>query len=184
MARTGERSGGRGRARKRKAARRPKAAKRPPAPKPTKAAKPTTAVARASARKATARAAATAASSVFMDTIREVVVVPGVSSRPRARALRRDDFLALVFEFVNLKVVKTPAPAKLVRVTAGQPAYIIVHFPPQNIAEQAFFEAATGAQAIAVKNNPDASVGARGRARKRKAARRPTPTRTRAAAMR
>ncbi len=53
--------------------------------------------------------------------------------------LRPDDLLALDFECVNLKV-KAGVPPKLVREKASAPAYIIVHFPPQHIAEQAFFE--------------------------------------------
>lgn len=51
--------------------------------------------------------------------------------------LRPEDMLHLRFEFVNL-TLKTGSAA-LVR--TGTPAYIIVHFPPQNIAEQAFFQA-------------------------------------------
>jgi len=53
--------------------------------------------------------------------------------------LRPDDLLALEFECVNLRVQDGPRPA-LVRQNAANPAYIIVHFPPQHIAEQAFFE--------------------------------------------
>ncbi|HOW84849.1 MAG TPA: hypothetical protein P5119_05795 [Candidatus Aminicenantes bacterium] len=53
--------------------------------------------------------------------------------------LRPDDLLALDFECVNL-TVKPGAPPRLVRRNASAPAYIIVHFPPQHIAEQAFFE--------------------------------------------
>jgi hypothetical protein len=53
--------------------------------------------------------------------------------------LRPDDLLALDFEFVNLRV-QAGVPPRLVRQNASAPAYVIVHFPPQNIAEQAFFE--------------------------------------------
>ncbi len=53
--------------------------------------------------------------------------------------LRPDDLLALEFECVNLEL-KAGAPPKLVRRNAAAPAYLIVHFPPQHIAEQAFFE--------------------------------------------
>jgi hypothetical protein len=55
--------------------------------------------------------------------------------------LRADDLLNLEFEFINLKLVPGAAP-KLVRQNAGSPAYLIVHFPPQSIAEEAFYEVA------------------------------------------
>jgi hypothetical protein len=53
--------------------------------------------------------------------------------------LRPDDLLTLEFECINLKI-QPGSPASLVRIKASDPAYIIVHFPPQHIAEQAFFE--------------------------------------------
>jgi DNA-binding beta-propeller fold protein YncE len=53
--------------------------------------------------------------------------------------LRSDDLLNLEFAFVNLTLQTTPGqPARLVRQTAGQPAFVIVHFPPQSLAEEAF----------------------------------------------
>jgi hypothetical protein len=57
--------------------------------------------------------------------------------------LRADDFLSVDFEFVNLQV-STPSPGKpvLTVVNPANPAFIIVTFPPQNIAEQAFWLAA------------------------------------------
>ena len=57
--------------------------------------------------------------------------------------LRADDFLALEFEFVNLQV-SIPSPGKpvLTIVDRARPAFIIVTFPPQSIAEQAFWLAA------------------------------------------
>jgi hypothetical protein len=54
--------------------------------------------------------------------------------------LRTDDLLALQFEFVNLHLdTSSSQEARLVRTRAGQPVFITVHFPPQHIAEQAFF---------------------------------------------
>lgn len=53
--------------------------------------------------------------------------------------LRADDLLALDFECINL-VARPGVPPKLIRENAAAPAYLIVHFPPQSIAEQAFFE--------------------------------------------
>jgi hypothetical protein len=51
---------------------------------------------------------------------------------------RPDDLLVLSFGGYNLRL-DTPAgqTARLVRVTAGQPAFLIVQLPPQHIAEQA-----------------------------------------------
>jgi hypothetical protein len=55
--------------------------------------------------------------------------------------VRHDDLLALTFRFRNLSLVTAAGQApKLTRQKANAPAYIIVEFPPQNIAEQAFFE--------------------------------------------
>ncbi len=57
--------------------------------------------------------------------------------------LRPEDLLVLRFQFVNF-VLKTESgqPARLMRIKPDKPAYIIVHFPPQHIAEQAFLEQA------------------------------------------
>ncbi len=54
--------------------------------------------------------------------------------------LRPDDFVALDFEFHNLRI----QGSQLVRETAGD-AFVVVVFPPQSIAEEAFFEATPGA---------------------------------------
>ena len=58
--------------------------------------------------------------------------------------IRSRDLLALRFVFVNLKLATDPAePRLLVRERADEPAYIIVQFPPQHVAEQAFYETAS-----------------------------------------
>ena len=44
------------------------------------------------------------------------------------RALRKEDFLDLTFELVNLHTDREPP--RLVRSTANEPALLIVHFPP------------------------------------------------------
>jgi len=81
---------------------------------------------------------------------RKVIVRPGEQKKVSAQVgampfiisvLRPDDLLNLEFEFINLKVAKG-TPPKLVRQNADSPAYMIVHFPPQSIAEEAFWEAA------------------------------------------
>ncbi|CAA9269603.1 MAG: hypothetical protein AVDCRST_MAG93-2575, partial [uncultured Chloroflexia bacterium] len=52
------------------------------------------------------------------------------------RALRKEDFLDLTFELVNLHA--EGEPSRLVRSAANEPALLIVHFPPQHIVEEAF----------------------------------------------
>lgn len=69
------------------------------------------------------------------------------------KALRPDDLLYLDFEFINLKLVNLPRP-HLVRENATRPAYFIVHFPPQSIAEEAFYEASTPAESETPKPPP------------------------------
>jgi len=53
--------------------------------------------------------------------------------------LRPDDLLCLDFEFINFKVLNLPRP-HLVKENRQQPAYMIVHFPPQSVAEKVFYE--------------------------------------------
>jgi hypothetical protein len=66
-----------------------------------------------------------------------VLHIPGPAT---VTVLRPDDLLYLKFEFRNLTVqVAQGQPPQLVRVP-GQPAYLVVYFPPQHIAEQAFRE--------------------------------------------
>jgi hypothetical protein len=56
----------------------------------------------------------------------------------KATVLRPEDMLKLDFIFFNLKL----QDGKLVHINSKKPAYIVVEFPPQNIAEEAFFESA------------------------------------------
>lgn len=53
--------------------------------------------------------------------------------------IRPRDFLALDLEFFNLRLEPAGA-SRLVRSDPSQPATIVVHFPPQSLAEQAFYE--------------------------------------------
>lgn len=69
------------------------------------------------------------------------------------KAFRPDDLLYLDFEFINLKLVNLPRP-HLMRENASMPAYLIVHFPPQSIAEEAFYEASTPAESETPKPPP------------------------------
>jgi hypothetical protein len=77
-----------------------------------------------------------------------VQMVPGgvglrLPAHLRLPVIRPDDFLFFELELDNLRI-EAGAPPHLVRADAAKPARLIVHFPPQNIAEQAFFETATG----------------------------------------
>lgn len=54
------------------------------------------------------------------------------------RVLRKEDFLDLNFELVNIHT--KGAPFHLVRSKAGEPAVLIVHFPAQHIVEEVFLE--------------------------------------------
>ncbi len=56
------------------------------------------------------------------------------------RVLRRDDLLLLDFDLINLKLNKEENGIYLTRIEPQQPAYLIVYFQPQSIAEEAFIE--------------------------------------------
>jgi hypothetical protein len=62
--------------------------------------------------------------------------------------LRPDDLLTLEFECINLTLDTTQIPPVLVRIQAGQPALIIVRFPPQHIGESFFIEPDSGVPAV------------------------------------
>jgi hypothetical protein len=57
--------------------------------------------------------------------------------------LRPEDLLSLRFEFINLRLQIRDGRSVLARDKVDKPAYIVVHFPPQSIAEEAFFEEST-----------------------------------------
>ncbi|MGA8184893.1 MAG: hypothetical protein WB819_14770, partial [Terriglobia bacterium] len=54
--------------------------------------------------------------------------------------IRPDDLLALTFDFFNMNLAAGGGAPRLVRVDPNQPAYLVVHFGPQHIAEEAFPE--------------------------------------------
>lgn len=75
-------------------------------------------------------------------------VLPKVEDKPpilvvpfnlKVSVVRPADLLSLDFEFVNMQYVNG-APPTLARKDPKAPSYIIVHFPPQNIAERAFYQ--------------------------------------------
>lgn len=86
---------------------------------------------------------------IVAQPIGPVVVEPGLfaaktttnlfdGSKPGRPVVRAEDLLALRIEAVNLKVVPG-SPPQLARAGAG-PARLILHFPPQSIAEEVFYE--------------------------------------------
>ncbi|MFH8612910.1 hypothetical protein ACH4D5_36110 [Streptomyces sp. NPDC018029] len=61
------------------------------------------------------------------------------------RLLRATDLLDLHFAFLGLRLERPLiGPRRLVRVDPGQPAFLVVTFGPQHVAEQAFFEVSPG----------------------------------------
>jgi len=78
--------------------------------------------------------------------IREVDELPIIVAplKLTLSVLRPEDLLVLNFTFANLRLeVGADKPARLVRISQNQAAYIIVRFPPQAIGEQAFYETET-----------------------------------------
>jgi hypothetical protein len=54
--------------------------------------------------------------------------------------IRPDDLLKLDFTFINLTLNTRIIPPQLERIDPALPTFLIVEFPPQHIAEDAFFE--------------------------------------------
>jgi hypothetical protein len=71
------------------------------------------------------------------------------TARAGRAVVRPDDLLALRFELINLEVVAGSPPR--VRRKGTAPAFLVLHFPPQSIAEEVFFQ--TQAQGV----DPNAS---------------------------
>src|SRR4051812_1709702 len=80
---------------------------------------------------------------------RDVALVSGEPRTFRVSLLRPDDLVALDLECVEMdliteKATKHPNGSELrttLRPRAGRDSLLIVHFPPQHVAERAFFEA-------------------------------------------
>jgi hypothetical protein len=70
------------------------------------------------------------------------LALPGDGPQPSHRVVlrRREDLLRLHVDCYNLKLVTTGPAPRLVRIGQGAAAYVVVRFPPQAVAEQAFFE--------------------------------------------
>lgn len=71
--------------------------------------------------------------------------------------VRKEDLLALTFDFYNFKLQKTVSPAKLIRIVPGAPAYMSVTFQGQNINERAYFE--VNKNVDVPKDDKDANAG-------------------------
>ena len=66
----------------------------------------------------------------------------------QADLVRPDDLLTLHVAGYNLKVVAGEGGPELDRIDAARDAFLVVTFPPQNIAETAYFLASQGARHI------------------------------------
>lgn len=77
----------------------------------------------------------------------------------RTTLRRREDFIDLDFDFYNLMPRTGAAGTELVRVTTGLDAWVVVHFHPQHLMEEAFLEAQSQAQSDPLKS--PGTVGAR-----------------------
>lgn len=75
---------------------------------------------------------------------------------PRLSLLRPSDLLSLEFELVNLEVVSDGS--RLVAVDAAADALIVVHFPPQGIAEATFTDQPSGPPVRTVLSGPSRLV--------------------------
>ncbi len=81
----------------------------------------------------------------------------GKSSAWKKEVLRSADLLYLGFEGINLELrVRGKELPCLDKIDPDKQAYLIVHFPPQNIAEQAFYETA---EFSPLPGDPDRSTG-------------------------
>lgn len=102
--------------------------------------------------------------------IPDVTVRPGVllprtvgnlfePSRPGRPVVRVEDLLALRLELVNLEV--TPGNPPRLRRHGNAPAALIVHHPPQSIAEEVFYETPPAGVKEGAPDTPPAVPGAR-----------------------
>ena len=79
----------------------------------------------------------------------------GIMLPTRIRVVRPQDMLALEFQFINMRFQAGGAAPSMVRAAAGKAAYLVVHFPPQHIAEAVGTETTgSGNQPIFTPPNP------------------------------
>jgi hypothetical protein len=79
----------------------------------------------------------------------------GVGREPTFDVVRPADLVSIQFSFQNLEVSGAGSKRVLKRQDAGRPGYLVATFPPQHIAERAFFESAPGADSITLANQPE-----------------------------
>jgi hypothetical protein len=92
-----------------------------------------------------AAAGAAGATTLVLGHQAQQVLARATASGPSFSAVvrRREDFIDLRFDFFNLKLdTSNPTAPKVVFIDSTKPAFVAIAFPGQNIAEQAFFEAA------------------------------------------
>ena len=78
----------------------------------------------------------------------DIQAVPKFRLAPfQIEVVRREDMLALTFEFINFSLSGGATPS-LVRSDATKPAYVAVIFPPQALAEAHYQEGPTGAPTL------------------------------------
>lgn len=75
------------------------------------------------------------------------------AGKPGEAVVRPDDLLALRIEYVHLQVQAGP-PAQLVNPGASE-GFIVLHFPPQSVAEQVFFETGQAVAGVGEAQLPD-----------------------------
>jgi hypothetical protein len=75
------------------------------------------------------------------------------AGKPGEAVVRPDDLLALRIEYVHLQVQAGP-PAQLVNPGASE-AFIVLHFPPQSVAEQVFYETAQAVAGVSEAQRPE-----------------------------
>ncbi len=80
-------------------------------------------------------------------------------SRPGRAAVRTEDLLAVRLELVNLEVA--PGNPPRLRRRGNAPAALIVHHPPQSIAEEAFYESTPGGVDLSKTDVPPSVPGGR-----------------------
>lgn len=100
---------------------------------------------------------AAAVQSFFSRVSRAQVITPQTQRKEfSVEVVRPDDLLVVTLDFYNLRLTAASGAtfARITRHEAGN-GFIVAYFPPQNIAEQAFFEQQPGAPADPPQPPPD-----------------------------
>ena len=73
------------------------------------------------------------------------------AARPGRPVVRPEDLLAIWVELVNLELV--PGTPPRLRASGNDPAYLVLHYPPQAIAEEVFYETPSAGRSGPVLND-------------------------------